>query len=115
MAAITNTGNRTCHFTLSTTVAQTWALNRKVKSVRVTNKDTDDLYVTIITSTTQITDDAGITTAVALADESYIVPGGLTSGNYQSREIWRSSRPAYVAGSVVGNGGGVSIEGFDFY
>jgi hypothetical protein len=115
MAALTETGARTIHAATVSTTAETWGLTRPCKSLRVTNRDADPIFLTIVTSTAAITDDAGITVAVADADETYIVPGVLTSGSYQTRELWRSPRARFLAGSIVGNVSTYDIEGFDWY
>lgn len=115
MAAITNQGNRSCHFTLSATTAQTFCLLEKVKSLRVINHGAAALFVRLYTSTTQVIDDAGVVASVADADETYVIPGAITSGTMGMREILRSPRGTFVYGSVVGNANKVSIEGHNWY
>jgi hypothetical protein len=85
--------------------------------LRVTNRTAAALYVTINLTSTAITDDTQttFTAAVADANETFCIPGVLTSGSFQTREIWRSPRAKYVSGSVVGNTSTYDIEGFDFY
>lgn len=115
MAAPTNTGARSCTVDLTSTTAQTWALTEPVNQLIVFNLEATAAWVTLQTSTAVITDDAGITTAVAEADETYFVPGVTTSGPMGSRVIFKSPRPTYVAGSVVANGNKVVIEGHNWY
>jgi len=117
MAAITETGNKTIHAATASTTAETWALQQKCNSLRITNRDADPIFVTIVATSTAVTDDSQvtITTAVADADETYIIPGVLTSGSYQTREIWRSPRAKFLCGSIVGNVSTYDIEGFDWY
>lgn len=115
MAAVTTSGARTCHGTTTTTAADSFALTAPVKSLRITNRSTTALFVTITTSTVSSTDDAGIVTAVASADETFVVPGLTTSGVHVTKELWRSPRASYLRGSVVGSASAYSIEGFDWY
>ena len=115
MAALTETGARTIHAATASTTAETWGLTRPCKSLRVTNRSATALFVTIISSPTVITDDAGITVAVADADETYVVPGLTTSGVHTTRELWRSPRARYLAGSIIGSTSTYDIEGFDWY
>ena len=115
MAALTETAAKRLHAATTSTTAETWGLTESVKSLRITNRDADPIFVTLQTSNTVISDDAGITPAVADADETFCIPGVLTSGSYQTREIFRSSRPTYVAGSIIGNVSTYDIEGYDWY
>lgn len=115
MAALTEKANKAIHAATASTTAETWGLQHKVKSVRVTNRDTDPIFVTIKTYSEFVDDDAGIVTAVADADETIVVPGVATNGGYQTREIWRSPRARYVKGSIIGNVSTYDIEGFDWY
>lgn len=115
MAALTETAQRAIHAATVSTTAETWGLSRKCKSVRVTNRDTDPIFITIRTFDTWVNDDAGITTAVADADETIVIPGVATNGAFQTREVWRSPRGKFVRGSIVGNVSAYDIEGFDWY
>lgn len=115
MATLTEKAASAIHAATSSTTAETWGLTRKCKSVRVTNRDTDPIFVTIKTFTEFVDDDTGLVTAVADADETIVVPGVATNGGYQTREIWRSPRARYVKGSIIGNASTYDIEGFDWY
>lgn len=115
MAALTETAQKTIHAATVSTTAETWGLSQPVKSLRVTNRDSDPIFVTVKAFSSWVDDDAGLVTAVADADETIIVPGVLTSGSYQTREIWRSPRAKFLRGSIVGNVSTYDIEGFDWY
>jgi len=115
MATITNTGARSLTVDLTTTTAQTWTISEPVNQLVVINTEAAAAWVTLITSTSPITDDAAITTAVAEADNTYCIPGVTTSGPMPMRTILKTPRPTYVAGSVVANGNKVVIEGHNWY
>ncbi len=105
--AITQEGARTCHGTTTTTAADSFRLTRKVREVRVTNRDTDPLSVTIVAKRSLVAE-ADIVTAVAFADETVTVPTG-------TKVVYRSVRPMYIAGSVIGNASPYSIEGSEHH
>ena len=115
MAAITRTPLQAGHFSTTSTTAETWCLQRPVKSLRITNKSTTDMYVTIKTSNTLTTDDAGIVTAVAAAAETICIPAVLTSGTRSTKEVWRSPSSRFLQGSIVGSASAYDIEGYDWY
>lgn len=107
MAAVA--GNKTAHATLSTTTADTVTLANAVQFVRVSNHHASVvLYVTVSSGRTAANAAAGVTTAVAQADETISVSPGAT------KEVFASpGRGAYVALSVVGNANSYSVEGSD--
>lgn len=115
MAALTETAQKCIHAATASTTAETWGLSKAVKSVRVTNRDSDPIFVTIKAFSSHEDSDAGLVTAVADADETFVIPGVLTSGGYQTREIFRSPRARFVRGSIIGNVSTYDIEGLDWY
>ena len=115
MTTISNTGVRSCTVDLTSTTAQAWTLSGPVNQLVVINTEAAAAWVTLITSTAPITDDANVVTAVAEADETYCIPGVTTSGPMGMRTILKSPRPTYVAGSVVANGNKVVFEGHNWY
>lgn len=103
--ATLETGLYTLHAATATTVAETWSLSRLVREVWVGNRDTDPIFVTVAKGRTAARAEAAIVTAVAEADETFCIPPN-------SRVcVFRSKRPLYVAGSVVGNVSTYDIEG----
>lgn len=115
MTAISNTGVRSCTVDLTSTTAQAWTLSEPVNQLVVINTEATIAWVTLITSQSPITDDGGVTVAVAEADNTYCIPGVITSGPSGMRTILKSSRATYVAGSVVANGNKVVFEGHNWY
>jgi hypothetical protein len=107
--ATTETGALRLHAATATTVAETWSLTTKVREVRVTNRDTDPVFVTVSVAKTAAAAEAGIVTAVADADETIIIPASST------RVVWRGSQARFVAGSIVGNVSTYDIEGSDYH
>jgi nitrogenase subunit NifH len=108
MAAITETATKRIHAVTSGTTAETWALSEKCQSVEAYNGTAGRMFVTVITSRTAVTDDAGITAAVADADNTYVVP------TLTWRTIANAGRPTFFAGSVLGNTTTYDIEGRDY-
>ena len=115
MAAFTESAALRLHAATATTTAEAWALTTPVKSLTITNRGATDMFCTLRTSTTYTADDAGVTVAVAAADETFVIPGVETSGVPQSKEIFRSPRPMYVSGSVIGSTSDYSVEGKQWY
>lgn len=110
MAALTQKGAKTCHGTTTSTTAETFGLTQPVKRLDIVNRDTDPCYVTLTLAATDPGDtDAGLTTAVAAADETFVVPPISTV------TIFRSPRAAFVRGSIIGNASPYSIQGYDWY
>lgn len=103
--AATTSGNLTAHGSTTSTTAETWALLTPVKEVRVTNRDTDVCYVTVVGKKTAAKAEAAIVTAVAAADETIVIPPNTT------RLVWRSNRAAFIAGSIIGNASPYDVEG----
>ena len=102
-------GAKTVHATTTTTTAESVGLTSKVSQVRVTNREAiaaDTLYVTVATGRTAAAAEAALTVAVADADETFAMIGG------ETKTVFQSSRPTYVALSVVGNASPYSVEGF---
>lgn len=108
MAALTETALKRIHAQTVTTTAETWGLTERVKRVDVTNRSAGAAFVTLKLSTTFVSDDTGITTAVANGDETYVIPTGTT------RTIFKSRQPMFCRGSIVGSTTDYDIEGFDF-
>ncbi len=115
MATIINSGARALTVALSSTTAQSWELSEPVNQLLVINQGIAATWIRLYTSTVRVTDDAGITAAVADADDLYLIPGCITSGSMGMRTILRTPRPTFVYGSVVGSGNKVTIEGHSWY
>lgn len=115
MAAFTETAALRLHAATASTTAETWQLTTPVKSLVITNRGATDVYVTLRTGSTLNTDDAGVITAVAAADETFVIPGVETSGVPVAKEIFRSPRPSFVAGSIIGSTSDYSVEGKNWY
>ena len=115
MPALTETAATAIHAATVATTAETWGLSRPCKSLRVTNRDTDPIFITVSAFQTWVDDDAGLVTAVAEADNTIVIPGVATNGSFQTREVWRSPRAKFLRGSIVGNVSTYDIEGFDWY
>lgn len=104
-------GARTVHATTTSTTAESVSLTSQVSEVRVTNREAiagDTLYVTVATGLTAAAAEAALVTAVADADETIAIVGGDT------KTVFKSSRPTYVALSVVGDASPYSVEGSEF-
>lgn len=108
MAALTESGARRIHAATTSTTAETWGLTSPVKQVFVTNRDTDPCFVTVLVTDTLVSDDTGIVTAVADADETFVIPAGKT------RRVFKSGRRQFVRGSIIGNVSTYDIEGSDY-
>jgi len=115
MAAFTESAALRLHAATSSTTAEAWALTTPVKSLVITNRSPTDLFVTLRTSNTYTADDAGVTVAVAEADETFVIPGVETSGALEGKEIFRSPRASYVSGSIIGSTSSYSVEGKIWY
>lgn len=102
------TGARTVHAATTSTTAESVALTRAVRQVRITNRDTDStLYVTKATGRTAAAAEANLVTAVAQADETIVIAAG------QTRVVGQSAKPVFYAFSVIGNATDYSVEGFE--
>lgn len=97
------------HAATVSTTAETWSLTTPVKQVKVYNRDTDPVFVTLATAENAAAAEAAIVTAVADADETFLVPAG------GSAIIWKSKRAQYVAGSIIGNASTYDVEGSVWY
>lgn len=103
--ATTETGAKRIHGATVSTTAETWSLSTPVKTVWVTNRDTDPCFVTLVHKRSAAEAEAAIVTAVADADETFVIPANTT------RKIFESDRAQYVAGSIIGNVSTYDIEG----
>ena len=111
MAAI-GSGAKRAHGTTTSTTAETWQLTDRVNSVFITNKEAvggDNIYVTVTNGSTAAAALAAVTTAVAEADETIVILP------QQTRQVFKSPRRTFVAGSVIGNASAVSVEGFEWF
>ena len=100
-------GAKSVHATTTSTTAESVALTSKVRHVRITNRDnTNTMYVTVATSRTSSAGaEAGVTTAVAAADETIsLLP-------LQTKTVGRTKVPLFYAFSVIGNASAYSVEG----
>lgn len=106
MAAVS--GAKTAHATLSTTTADTVTLTSQVRQVRVTNHtDTVVVYCTVASGNTAAGAAAAVVTAVAAADET------ISIAPHETKVVFQSTKPRYVALSVVGNANVYAVEGSD--
>lgn len=103
MAAVS--GAKTCHATLSTTVADAVTLTDPVCQVRVANHHASVITYVTVKSGNTAAGAADATTAVAAADETISIPPLTT------KEVFYSSIPVYVSLSVVGSANAYSVEG----
>lgn len=103
--ATTEVAARRLHAATVGTTAETWSLTKPVKEVRVTNRSAGALFVTVAVGENLAGAEAAIVTAVADADETFVVPANVT------RTVFRSSRNTFVAGSVVGSTSTYDVEG----
>lgn len=102
-------GARTVHATTTSTTAESVGLTQKVSEVRVTNRDgTNTIYVTVATGLTAAAAEAAVVTAVAAADETIALLPNTT------KTVFKSTRPTYVALSVIGSASAYSVEGSEF-
>ena len=106
--ATTESGAVTCHGTTVSTTAETASLTKKVKEVRISNREAvagETLYVTVATGRTAAAAEAAIVTAVADADETIAIVGGDT------KTVFKSKRATYVAFGIIGDASPYSVEG----
>lgn len=103
--ALTESANKSLHAATTSTTAETWGLLTKVREVWATNRDSTACFITVVSAETAAAAEAAIVTAVAGADESIVLLPNVR------RCIFRSSRPAFVAGSIIGDASDYDIEG----
>lgn len=105
MAAVTESAPKRIHAATVGTTAEAWALTEACVQVDAYNGTAGRMFVTVTTSRLTSTDDAGVTAAVADADDTFMVP------TLSWRTIFKSGRPTFVKGSVLGNTTTYDIEG----